>query len=124
MSRFGKRAWTLAVVALLLLAAACNSWGSWYVEDGLLRDELFSVEERRSGTVYVWMIHDETGVYCVEPATATQEQLEEWLVNGATVIVRYKESRLVQGSACWGGEYSVEGSGFEVFVVTEIYQTR
>lgn len=115
-----KRIKLLTLLLLALLIVGCSSWGSWYVEDGLLRDHLYSVELRRSGTVYAWMIHDETGVYCIEPDVATQDQLERWLRDATPVIVRYKESRLVQGSPCWGGEANVEGSGFEVFLVTAI----
>lgn len=119
-----RRLWVVLFCVVLAALVGCSSLGSWYVESGVLRDRMYSVELRRSGTVYAWMVHDETGVYCFEPVTASREQLEEWLRAGQEVIVSYKESRLIQGSPCWGGEWNSEGSGFEVFVVTGIEPVR
>lgn len=70
------------------------------------------------------MKNDETGVYCVESGQPTRAQLDEMLRSRTEIEVQYHETRFRRGTPCWGAEDSVEGTGFEVFVVDYIGPVR
>lgn len=55
----------VAFVALILTAllAACGA-GPHAVQNGSLRDTIFAVETKENGSHFVWMTHDDAGVYC------------------------------------------------------------
>lgn len=57
-----KRIAWLAVVGILGLAA-CGP-GPHAVQDGALRDTIFAIETKQNGSHFVWMMHDDVGVYC------------------------------------------------------------
>ena len=116
-----KKLITILFLLTVVTLAGCGSWASWYVEDGVLTDTIYSVELRKSGGVIMWMTHDETGAYCVLPEQANRKKLEAMMFSRDEVVVEYRESRLIHGAKnCWGSESSHEGSGFETFVVTNI----
>lgn len=48
-----RQVWLLLVLIGLVALAGCGTWESWYVEDGVLVDQVFSVETRRNGTTLV-----------------------------------------------------------------------
>lgn len=51
------------MVVLALLVAACGP-GAHAVQDGALRDTIFAIETKQNGSHFVWMTHDDAGVYC------------------------------------------------------------
>lgn len=110
----------LVVVMIGVLTAACGPLDFKVVKSGVLVDRLYSVEERRAGVAVVWLEHDEFGSYCFEPAVATREELESFLLSREEYTIRYISSRFREGSPCyWTG--STEGTyDFTTYIATGI----
>lgn len=53
----------LLVIVLLGLLAGCGA-GPHAVKDATLRDVIFSIETKENGSHFLWMVHDDVGVYC------------------------------------------------------------
>ncbi len=51
------------IVVLALVVAGCGA-GPHAVQDGALRDTIFAIETKQNGSHFVWMTHDDAGVYC------------------------------------------------------------
>jgi len=60
-SQVVKRLGLLLVVVLMV--GACGA-GPHSVQDGALRDTIFAIETKKNGSHFVWMTHDDAGVYC------------------------------------------------------------
>lgn len=55
---------TIMLLAILIfILSACT--GPQAVVNATLRDTIFGIEQRASGTTMVWMTHDDIGVYCI-----------------------------------------------------------
>lgn len=48
---------------LVLILAACT--GPQAVVNATLRDTIFGIEQRASGTTMIWMTHDDVAIYCI-----------------------------------------------------------
>lgn len=61
MSKLLKRLGLFIIVLTLL--AGCGA-GAHAVRQGQLRDTIFSIEPKQNGSYFLWMTHDDVGVYC------------------------------------------------------------
>lgn len=51
------------LLVVVLVVGACGA-GPHAVQEGALRDTIFAVETKQNGSYFVWMTHDDAGVYC------------------------------------------------------------
>ena len=108
------------LVALLIGITACwpNQIGSWHVKDATLRDYMYSVEHRDNGVTAVWMVNDESGVYCFQDKDASFASLKEMLLSDKKVTITYSDVHFFNVNPCTNIESSE--SSYHVFVATEI----
>lgn len=55
---------TLGLLLLMSFAVGACGAGAHAVQDGALRDTIFAIETKQNGSHFVWMTHDDAGVYC------------------------------------------------------------
>lgn len=54
----------LAIIAVLLVLSGCSGEGAHAVRDGRVRDTIYATETKANGSNFIWMTHDDVGVYC------------------------------------------------------------
>lgn len=52
------------IVFLLLFLGGCVGKGAHAVEQGEIRNIIYSIESKVDGTYFVWMTNDDVGAYC------------------------------------------------------------
>ena len=84
------------IIVLASLLAGCGGAGAHAVKDATMRDTIFSVEKKENGSNFVWMVHDDVGVYCTMNDDLYQKALK--IINDkshpADVIVHYISNNL------------------------------
>ena len=90
-AKLKKRTATLGLLLLLLtlLLTACptETIRPTFTREGVMRDTIFSVEERGMGAVMVWVTHSDTEGYCfTNGELADQARSLIWEHNGEVVI--------------------------------------
>ncbi len=113
--------WIFIMLAMLALVG-CESKqaGNTTISEATVRDIIFSVETRANGVTVVWLINDETGAYCFADEVAKSGSLEEMLLSGKPVIIKYKGIEYADDHPCKGAESSNSGSGFQTYAAESI----
>ena len=84
-------------VALLV---SCGVTSPRYTRSGVLRDTIFSLEERGNGAIIVWLTHDDDGVYCIGKS---EEKIDpqRLIKHDGEAIIKYKDIAAGdQGDGC------------------------
>jgi hypothetical protein len=83
---------TLLLLLLTLLLTACptETIRPTFTREGIMRDTIFSIEERGLGAVMVWVTHSDQEGYCfTDGALAEQARSLIWEHDGE-VIIEYR----------------------------------
>jgi hypothetical protein len=78
----------LLFVAMSIILCGCEYY---YVEDGVLRDTLFSVEETNNGYWRIWLTHDDIAGYCTDDVALGKRALSLLKEHDGEVLVEFKD---------------------------------
>lgn len=104
-----KKLW--GVLALMIVLISACGPGPYAIQQGTLRDTIFSVEPRLNGTTTVWFTHDDVGAYCTKDAEIITLVNEIIRSNNPEVIATYRS--LNRGDAEYGTLLSTDGCARE-----------
>ena len=107
-----------------LVAARCNGTK---IEDGMLRDTIFSVEQHYNGSYSVWFTHDDVIGYCTGDAELGKEALSILKEHDGEVVATYRDINAMSDEEASFWQVSdcgtlVEGSG--VMILTSIVRSN
>ena len=119
MRKVSKKAIVHIILALCaLLLAACPAQSRQFTKVGMLRDTIFSVEQRGNGALIVWMTHDDAGAYCFG-VSDEHPSAESLIDHQGEVVITYADI-LANGDGCGSAEVSHDGSGFHTYKVQKM----
>ena len=61
---FYTAAFLMLAMVVAILISSCSGAGPHAVKDAIKRDTIDSVETKENGSHFIWMTHDDVGVYC------------------------------------------------------------
>jgi hypothetical protein len=113
----------LIVVLLAIILSGCGAQGFQAINDGVLRDRVYSVEPRPNVKTWViWMVHDDVGAYCTTDAATAQIALDS--LNEPEpyeVIIHYKSINFgSEGYDLFTGGCKSEREGTTSYLITSI----
>jgi len=111
----------LILVVMATLVTACQGQG--HILNGKLRDTIFSVEQRKSGALVMWMTHDDVGNYCTLDPALGQKALQAFN-RGGSVIVTYSSVTTGSAEAPWFGETCNTDGRTTNYVIKDIQPTE
>jgi hypothetical protein len=82
------------LVGLALLLAACplERARPSFTRSGVMRDTIYSVEERGFGAVMVWMTHSDTEAYCFTDGELAERARTLIREHNGEVVVQFREA--------------------------------
>lgn len=92
------------------------------VDDGVVRDTIFSAEQSRSGTWGIFLTHDESVVYCTPDQELGRDALNLLLEHRGEVIIHFKTLdnwRDTEGEL-WGDSECQDYYNFTEVILTSI----
>jgi hypothetical protein len=80
----------LAVLTLLLTACPTETIRPSFTREGVMRDTIFSVEERGLGAVMVWVTHSDREGYCFTDRELAQRARDLIREHDGEVLIAYR----------------------------------
>ncbi len=83
---------TLLLLLLTLLLTACptETIRPTFTREGIMRDTIFSIEERGLGAVMVWVTHSDREGYCFTDGTLAEQARSLIWEHDGEVIIEYR----------------------------------
>lgn len=82
----------IAMLLLLVAITACNTGAK--IEEGIVRDTIFSAEISRGGTWGIFMTHDDSVAYCTPDRELGEYAKELLLTHDGEVILEFKSKEV------------------------------
>lgn len=105
--------------SLLIIAGCLVENHPSFTKAGIARDTIFSVENRGSGLLVIWLTHDESGAYCL-PQTNDDPSAESLIEHEGEVIIYYRSADY-SGTNCIRAESSPT---YTVYLATSIRMVK
>lgn len=122
-----KQVFFILVVLFSSVITSCSGAGPHAVRDATLRDTVFSVETKENGSHFVWMVHDDVGVYCTMNDVLFKKVTDIFYdkTHPADVFIKYISSNLGsdENKNFFQDPLGISGCKHEkatVYVITEV----
>jgi len=95
------------------------------VEEGVIRDTLFSVEETKNGSWRIWMTHDDICGYCTNDIELGKRALDILKEHDGEVLVYFRDIRADDPEFSWWsssdcGAIYADGGSTHMFMLYDI----